>query len=38
MTEKLGFIGLGNIGWPMAQRLMQAGHSLIVYDIDGDAV
>ncbi|MGW1271415.1 NAD(P)-dependent oxidoreductase [Streptomyces sp. NPDC002491] len=28
----IGFIGLGNMGFPMAQRLVQAGHALIVHD------
>ena len=27
----IGFIGLGNMGAPMARRLMQAGHQLAVY-------
>ena len=29
----VGFIGLGNIGRPMAEQLAKAGHSLIVHDI-----
>jgi len=29
---KIGFIGLGNMGFPMARRLMQGGYELIVYD------
>lgn len=28
----IGFIGLGNIGLPMAQRLIRAGHDLTVFD------
>ena len=28
----IGFIGLGNMGYPMARRLVEAGHKLIVYD------
>lgn len=28
-----GFIGLGNMGAPMANRLLDAGHTLTVYDI-----
>lgn len=31
--EKIGFIGLGIMGKPMAKNLMKAGYSLIVYDI-----
>lgn len=34
MKEKLGFIGLGNMGRPMAERLVRGGHELQVYDID----
>ena len=28
----IGFIGLGNMGAPIARRLVEAGHRLIVYD------
>ena len=28
----IGFIGLGNMGQPMARRLIEAGHRLVVYD------
>src|SRR4029078_8612828 len=34
----IGFIGLGNMGQPMARRLIQAGHKLVVYDTRNDAV
>ena len=34
----IGFIGLGNMGQPMARRLIQAGHRLVVYDTRNDAV
>ena len=30
----IGFVGLGNMGWPMARNLRQAGYSLVVYDLD----
>ena len=30
---KIGFIGLGNMGAPMAQRLAEAGHKIIGYDL-----
>jgi len=33
MGEKIGFIGLGIMGRPMARNLLKAGHSLVVYDI-----
>ena len=33
-TDKaLGFIGVGNMGRPMAERLIDAGHGLIVHDV-----
>jgi 3-hydroxyisobutyrate dehydrogenase-like beta-hydroxyacid dehydrogenase len=28
----IGFIGLGNMGLPMARRLIEAGHRLVVFD------
>jgi 3-hydroxyisobutyrate dehydrogenase len=34
----IGFIGLGNMGFPMASRLADAGHRLIVSDRDPGAV
>src|SRR4029078_8410093 len=34
----IGFIGLGNMGAPMARRLIEAGHRLVVYDNRNDAV
>ncbi|MBR45784.1 MAG: NADPH nitroreductase, partial [Rhodospirillaceae bacterium] len=38
MTEPLlGFIGLGNMGGPMAANLAAAGHPLICYDASGTA-
>lgn len=30
--RQFGFIGLGTMGRPMATRLLEAGHSLVVYD------
>eukprot|EP01138_Halocafeteria_seosinensis_P015186 gb/GECG01015499.1/.p1 GENE.gb/GECG01015499.1/~~gb/GECG01015499.1/.p1 ORF type:complete len:120 (+),score=10.26 gb/GECG01015499.1/:1-360(+) len=33
--NKVGFIGLGNMGSFMAQNLMNAGHQLVVYDGTG---
>jgi 3-hydroxyisobutyrate dehydrogenase-like beta-hydroxyacid dehydrogenase len=33
-----GFIGLGNMGRPMARRLIEAGHRLTVFDVRADAV
>ncbi|MBV7486240.1 NAD(P)-dependent oxidoreductase [Bordetella sp. BOR01] len=36
--ETYGFIGLGNMGTPMAGRLLDAGYPLAVYDTNRDAV
>jgi 3-hydroxyisobutyrate dehydrogenase-like beta-hydroxyacid dehydrogenase len=33
---RLGFCGLGKMGWPMAQRLADAGHPLRVWNRSGD--
>lgn len=30
--DKVGFIGIGEIGTPIALRLLQAGHPMVVYD------
>ena len=34
----IGFIGLGKMGFPMARRLVEAGHKLVVYDQRKEAV
>lgn len=31
--EKLGFIGLGNMGFPIAQNLLKAGNPVFAYDV-----
>jgi 3-hydroxyisobutyrate dehydrogenase len=36
--QQLGFIGLGNMGGPMASRLIDAGHELVVCDSNEAAV
>ena len=36
--KKIGFIGLGIMGKPMAKNLVDAGYELIVYDIDQKVV
>lgn len=36
--QKIGFIGLGIMGRPMAINLIKAGYTLSVYDINADAV
>jgi 3-hydroxyisobutyrate dehydrogenase-like beta-hydroxyacid dehydrogenase len=34
----IGFIGLGNMGFPMARRLVEAGHRVIAFDQRRDAL
>ncbi|MEM7249971.1 MAG: 3-hydroxyisobutyrate dehydrogenase [Pseudomonadota bacterium] len=34
----IGFIGLGNMGGPMARNLVQAGHELKVFDLSDEAM
>ena len=36
--EKIGFIGLGIMGKPMARNLLKAGYQLVVYDINSETV
>jgi 3-hydroxyisobutyrate dehydrogenase-like beta-hydroxyacid dehydrogenase len=38
VTNKIAFIGLGNMGSNMAARLVAAGHDVIAYDTNDDAV
>jgi 3-hydroxyisobutyrate dehydrogenase len=38
MTIRAGFIGLGNIGQPMAEKLVEAGLDTTVYDVRDDAM
>ncbi len=35
---RVGFIGLGNMGAPMARNLIRAGHSLKVFDLSEEAM
>jgi 3-hydroxyisobutyrate dehydrogenase-like beta-hydroxyacid dehydrogenase len=35
---EIGFIGLGKMGFPMARRLVEAKHQLVVYDTRREAV
>ncbi|MGD9507293.1 MAG: NAD(P)-dependent oxidoreductase [Geminicoccaceae bacterium] len=37
-SRRIGLIGIGAMGWPMAARLRAAGHDLAIYDIDADRV
>ena len=34
----IGFVGLGNMGGPMAANLMKAGHKLRVFDLSQPAI
>lgn len=34
---KIAFIGLGNMGGPMALNLLKAGHTLLAFDLSADA-
>src|SRR5262249_48449802 len=34
----IGFIGLGQMGFPMARRLVEAGHRLVVFDTRREAM
>lgn len=36
--DTLGFLGLGNMGRPMAGRLLAAGHDVVVYDTRDEAI
>ena len=38
MSEKIGFIGLGVMGRPMAENLVKAGYTVNVFDLNKDAV
>lgn len=34
LKSKIGFIGIGNMGWPMASCIHEAGFDLCVFDMD----
>lgn len=34
----IGFIGLGHMGFPMARRLIGAGHDVTAYDTRSEAL
>lgn len=38
MSGEIGFIGLGNMGAPMAGRLVEAGYRLVVTDVSASAL
>src|SRR4030095_336948 len=37
MADLLGFVGVGRMGGPMANRLLDAGYRLCVYDVSDEA-
>jgi 3-hydroxyisobutyrate dehydrogenase len=37
VMARIGFIGLGNMGLPMAQNLLKAGHAVAGFDLNVDA-
>jgi len=37
-AQAIGFIGIGNMGWPMAANLVAAGHKVMVNDLAKDRV
>ncbi|MGH8416118.1 MAG: NAD(P)-dependent oxidoreductase [Pseudomonas sp.] len=37
-NQQLGFIGVGVMGRPMARRLLEQGHALVIYDKDQGAL
>ena len=38
MSQTIGFIGVGRMGGPMASRLLDAGHSLVIFDTSAQAM
>ena len=38
MDQVLGFVGVGRMGGPMANRLLDAGHALCVFDTNAEAM
>src|SRR3546814_3562937 len=36
--SRIAFIGLGNMGGPMALNLLKAGHELVVFDLSASAL
>jgi 3-hydroxyisobutyrate dehydrogenase len=35
---RIGFIGVGNMGGPMARNLIKAGHAVKAYDLSEEAM
>ena len=36
--QMIGFVGVGRMGGPMAARLLDAGHSLTIFDTSAEAL
>jgi 3-hydroxyisobutyrate dehydrogenase-like beta-hydroxyacid dehydrogenase len=36
--DPIGFVGLGNMGAPMAARVLDAGHALVIHDTRAEAI
>ena len=34
---RVGFIGIGVMGWPMASNILKGGHDVVVFDLDREA-
>jgi 3-hydroxyisobutyrate dehydrogenase len=35
---RVGFVGIGNMGWPMAKHVLDGGFALTVFDVDAERV
>ena len=39
MSDRIhGFVGVGRMGTPMTTRLLNAGHKVVIYDTNSEAV
>ena len=38
MSDKIAFIGIGNMGLPMAKNLMNAGKKVKVFDVSSESI
>ena len=38
MNDKIGFIGIGEMGLPMAKNLMESGYGVYFFDMNRDAM
>ncbi|MFB6310884.1 MAG: NAD(P)-binding domain-containing protein, partial [Salinirussus sp.] len=35
---RIGFVGIGDMGFPLSQIVREAGHSVVAYDVREDAL